>query len=136
MGSRTFADTPNGTFGQSIPAAPQSAAFSDGRALLLQVASSDDPTTGFRTNVGLVNLGDDRADVTLKAKYSWEVLELTIPPHRQRQLNDVLRTLGAGTRDLDAVEVTVSRLGRVIPYASVVDNATGDPTFIPAQRIP
>lgn len=138
--SRTYADTADGTFGQSIPAVPECEAFSGEQALLLQLSSSADPDEGFRTNVGLVNLADQPAEVRLTASSgNWHhlgFLRVPVPPRSHRQLSDLLRVLGAGTVDAASVRVWVPSEGRVIPYASVVDNATGDPTFIPARRMP
>jgi hypothetical protein len=136
--SRTYAESPDGTFGQSIPGVAESEALSGERALLLQVASSADPTVGFRTNVGLVNLAEEPIEVTLGVKrgsgetLAWQ--EVNVPSGSLRQLNDLLRTLGAGAVDAAYIEVSVPLAGRVVAFASVVDNRTGDPTFIPARR--
>jgi hypothetical protein len=53
-------------------------------------------------------------------------------PYENTQINQVAKTVaGASTLSNGVVEVTVTGGdGRIGAYLSVVDNATGDPTFI------
>jgi hypothetical protein len=137
--SRTYNDSPAGTFGQLIPAVtPES--FLDGRgpARLVQLSSSTTPAFGFRTNIGFVNtralpiafeIELYRADGELLGTLA-QVLE----PYGSRQLNDVFNLVGAGqVADGYAVIRCDSRVARYLAYASVIDNQTGDPICIPAR---
>jgi len=64
--SRTFNTTPDGTFGQYIGGTDQNDVFATGNdATLIQLTSSASNNSGFRTNLGLVNLEGFPVDVDI-----------------------------------------------------------------------
>ena len=137
LSSRTYTVSGPGSMGQRLAVVELTPVSPSGTsATLIQLDEND----RFRTNVGVMNLADEAAEVTLSASFGeWHLLgsvRVTLPPHSHRQLSDLLRSFGAGTVDAVYVRVTVPPQGRVIPYVSVVDNSTRDPTFIPARRMP
>jgi hypothetical protein len=128
--SRTFNDAGTGTYGQHVPAVPVGAALEPpDRGDLLQLR--EDPA--FRTNLGLVNL--DSASVRVRVVVLDElgvargarVYELAA--HEVRQHNRFLVDL-AGGELVHATAVVSPEVGRVVAYASVVDNGTGDPVLV------
>jgi len=134
---RTYNDTPDGTYGQFIVGMTATDIYSTGRdATLIQLSASPDLSSGTRANVGLVNLEGVPAEIDIDL-----------------YLAD-LQYLGRVSRQLEAYEfVQIDKIfGRVSPedvpdgiaisrakssgtrylvYASVIDNLTGDPIFIP-----
>lgn len=134
VAARTFNASAEGTFGQFMPAIEAADAMTFGQIGRLSLLSG---TADFRTNVGLLNLGDDpvRVRITLHDA-SGAVLgsrEPQIPAGRWRQLNDVLGA-AAGAGEVPNGYATVELLtegGSVWGYASVIDNSTGDPTTVP-----
>jgi hypothetical protein len=132
--ARTFNQGDAGTFGQFLPGATPAEMLSAGQhGILSQLSNS----AAFRTNVGFVNPGDAGVGVSVQL-YDAAGSPVGSPwtgnvgPGAWRQINDVFGTTGAGSQDAAyaIVEVT-SANGSVWAYASVVDNATGDPTTIP-----
>ena len=129
------------TFGQSIPALrhDQVIEFGD-EGRLIQLEQGADDASGFRTNVGFVNVtaipvavivGLHRADGTRLATST-----VILAPYEYRQVTKMFLSAGAGTvADGYAVVRTTTVGGRFLAYGSVIDNLTGDPIFVPAQRI-
>ena len=56
---------------------------------------------------------------------------MTVPARSFLQLDDVFSFLGAPPLAHASMRVTVRSLGRVFSYASVIDNRTSDPIFLP-----
>ena len=132
--ARTYDETTAGTLGAAYPAlGPANGITSVQTGILPGLKSS----TGFRTNLGLVNLGgsDGQARVTLYAASGEALgapLVLSLPGGRWVPVNDVFSQAAAGAQDLAYATVEVLTPGaRVWAYASVVDNGTGDPTMVP-----
>jgi hypothetical protein len=129
--SRTYNQTPDGTYGQFIPAVPATSAVdSSGSALLVQLRND----SAFRTNVGVVNLTG--APIQVEARFlasdgsslgsrSW-----TIPAYGFHQENGAVP--GNGEVAVSAVLRCLTQGGRFLAYGSVVDNVSGDPVFVPA----
>ncbi len=137
--SRTFNDAPAGTYGQTVPAVADVDGIGFGTmSNLIQLSRSPDPSAGFRTNIGLVNLVGSRTVVDLDL-YSADgahlgVLSHNLKAYEHRQLNDAFQLAGADdVPDGYAVVRTTSEEGRFIAYASVVDNGSGDAVFILGQ---
>ena len=130
--SRTFNDTPDGTFGQFIGGFDERTAIHEGQiGHLLMLEESE----LFRTNLGLVNLDMDQVSVEVhivdRSGSDLGTLSYTLPPRGVTQINQVLRQLTE--LDISGVRAEVRVLtpeGRVMAYGSVVDNISGDPTFI------
>jgi hypothetical protein len=134
--SRTFNDDPAGTFGQTIPAVPEGRATTfDSDTTLIQLSRSSDPTTGFRTNIGVVNTVGESIDMEFELRYAdgsvINTLTRTLRPLEHRQINDIFNVAGAGdVGDGYAIVRTTTENGAFIAYASVVDNGSGDAVFI------
>jgi uncharacterized repeat protein (TIGR01451 family) len=133
--SRTYAVTPEGTYGQAIPAFPLASFAGIGGTLSLQHLAQ---SAAYRTNVGLVEASGQKATARLRAYdsagHELTHFDVTLGRLEQRQLNSVLADHGVTADDARiAIEVT-SPQGLVGAYASVVDNRTADPTLVPAVQ--
>jgi acylphosphatase len=127
----------NGTFGQFIPGVTPAEGIGVGQRALqvLQLEQSQN----FRSNLGLVELTGQpaRVRITLNVPESRvsPVLELDLAGNEFNQLGSVIASMIPGKNVYNAriaVEV-ISGSGRVSAYGSVIDNATQDPTYVPAQ---
>jgi len=135
--ARTYNQTSNGTYGQFIPAVTPagSVGLSDNRVLqLLQLEASDK----MRTNLGLVETNGTPVTVEITAippdsKVATKT-QVTLAANQFIQFNDILKSFGLGTVYNARMTVKVlSGTGRVTAYASVIDSATQDPTYVPSQ---
>jgi hypothetical protein len=132
--SRTFNASANGQFGQDIPAVNSSDAATAGDIVVLQAPSSASDT---RFNFGLYALTDAtirwdlvRADGTVLSPIG----EQSYAAGTQLQFNSGIQTLlGQTEQDNDTLQAAVTN-GKVIAYGSAVNNASGDPTFVPGIR--
>jgi hypothetical protein len=138
--SRTYNFTPQGTFGQYIPAVR----FSDfvGRAIdgsapsilsLQQVAESAD----FRANFGFAEAAGAPVQLSVRVFDTASNLLKTIPVSlkagEHQQLNGMLALNGVTNLANGRVEVeVVSGDGKVTAYVSEVDNKTNDPLLVSA----
>jgi PKD repeat protein len=131
--ARTYNQTANGTYGQYYPAMTPGQGLASGLVgVLPQLKRTDD----YRTNVGILNLGD----LTCTAKILLHnaqgnvvgTVTLTADPGRYIQSDDPFRIGGAGMQEIAYATVEVQTTGgQIWAYASVIDNATGDATTIP-----
>ena len=137
--SRTYNDVPGGTYGQFIPAVPGppgEGVAAVGRVVQLSSSASD--ASGFRTNIGLLETGGQAVNVNL-GLYNGEgvrlgEIALRLGPHESVQLNRVFREVTGETVGNGYAVVTTQYLNRkVLVYASVVDNLTGDPVYLPGE---
>lgn len=134
--ARTYLDGEHGTYGQFIPGITvQDGTGEDDRALqLLHIEDSD----RFRTNVGIVELSGRPAEVEITAitpdtKESVST-QLSLQANESRQLNSILRQFGLpATYNARITLKVIGGRGIIGGYASVIDNLTGDPTYVPAQ---
>ncbi|MDQ6800181.1 MAG: hypothetical protein M3041_05015, partial [Acidobacteriota bacterium] len=131
--SRTYNATPNGTFGQFIPAVPfsQFIGRSSGRLSLQQIAQS----AAYRTNVGLVEAAGEPASIVVHVldTSGREIAQIpqTLQPSEHLQINGFLAANGIATLNDGRLEVEVTSLtGKVTAYASVIDNLTNDPLLV------
>ncbi|HEX3578246.1 MAG TPA: hypothetical protein VHY33_06750, partial [Thermoanaerobaculia bacterium] len=127
--SRTATSSPGGTYGQFVPLRP---ADLGGPRELLHIERS----TAFRTNLGALNTGGID-----------EVVRFTLYDAAGHAMGSADRTVGAlgvVQFSIDAITSAPIADGRVefevltanghaLAWASVVDNATGDPIFVPAE---
>lgn len=135
--SRTYNDRGElGTYGQFIPAIPSARLLAAGEeGVLLHLVKSAD----YRTNFGLVNgsgittnvsVSFYKADKTLIGTKSY-----TLDPYEHLQEGYVMDSLTSATvPDAYAVAVSSTAGAAYTVYASVVDNRSSDPIFIPVQR--
>lgn len=141
VASRTFNSTDDGTYGQFLPGiGPAETTTSGEEARIIQLAQDTTDDTGFRTNIGFVN----RAPTTTSVKtdlYSSDGTHLSalttqLDPFEHRQVNRIFRQVtSAPVTNGYAIVTTQSAEGSFVAYASVIDNASGDPIFIPATRV-
>jgi len=139
--ARTFNQGDAGTFGQFLPGVSMYQTMGhEEMGVLSQLTNND----AFRTNVGFINLGLDDAKADGDVQIRITVYDgsgsmigtknLTAGEGMWKQQNDIFGAVGAGTVDNGYAMVEVmTDGGRVWAYASVVDNATGDPTTIPVH---
>ena len=131
------ADQPGGTYGQFIPGVSpaQGIGLGDRPLQILQLEQS----ANFRSNVGLAELTGNPVDLKISAVVPGTKVAVSIPQHLNAnqfvQIDSILKSFGLGANVYNAriiVEVT-SGSGRATAYASVIDNYTSDPTYVPAQ---
>ncbi len=136
--SWTYNLTDAGTYGQFIPGTANDAAISLGSpGLMVQLSQSDGNNTGYRTNIGLLNVTAQQLDVVIDLYDSDGAVVGTgstvLEPFEHRQINRIFREVNsAAITNGFAVVSTTSPQGAFLAYASVVDNRSGDPVYIPA----
>ena len=132
VNSRTFNDAESGSFGQFVPAVPFDGAVLSGETAVLGGLSSD----GARTNLGFTSLSETDVTITVVVYENTGViigaLDVAVPAKTFVQVPRLLaRELGFNgsawaevyTDDPDAL---------YIAHASVVNEQSGDPVYIPA----
>ena len=130
VASRTFNKSAAGEFGQDIPAVDQATAPAAGDIIVLSGPSS---TTDSRFNFGVYALN--------AASVQWDLVradgsvaatkEVAYASGSQTQYNDGIFTLlNLASQDNDTVQAVVTK-GRALAYGSVINNASGDPTYVP-----
>jgi uncharacterized repeat protein (TIGR01451 family) len=146
--SRTFNQSTGGTLGQYIPAIPfasfigKVATTGDARAGILsmqQIAQSP----SYRTNLGIVEAAGKPASVLLSVfdTSGKNLLDLPIDlkAGEQRQLNSFLSAQNISLADGRVEAKVTDGDGKIMAYASVVDNTTTDPllvTGVPLAQTP
>jgi len=133
--SRTFNQTDDGTFGQFIPGVTKAAAISEGEiGVLIQLRESGQ----FRTNVGFVNLQGET--LTVRAEYHagdgtlLKTKEYVLQPFGYFQDGSAFpadSNVDGGFAHL----TTSTPEGSFLAYASVIDNKSDDPVFMPARVV-
>lgn len=132
--ARTYNQSDVGTLGQFLPGVAPEQAMATGEVGVLSPLASNQQ---FRTNVGYINLSDHSCEIRLTlhdatgAQIGSERIR-SIDPSGWKQDNDIFAVTGAGSQDRAYAKAdTLTNNCTVWVYASVVDNATGDPTTIP-----
>jgi hypothetical protein len=139
--SRTFNTTHDGTFGQFLPGIPTADVSPSGRfARVIQLAQGVGDDTGFRTNLGFVSRSPTavNVDVELRASSGDLLGSFAVPlaPFDHHQINRVFRQVSsAAVAGWMATASTATPGGDFVTYASVVDNASGDPVDMPAEPL-
>jgi len=135
--SRTYNLTPDGTFGQFIGGTTSADIFVTGLdATLIQLTASSTGEDGFRTNLGMVNLEGEPttldidlylADLTYLGRVS-----TSLEPFDFKQIDNIFARVTAENVP-DGIAIVRARFlnSRYLAYASVIDNLTGDPIFVP-----
>jgi hypothetical protein len=127
--SRTYNQSSGGTFGQDIPALGLEKALATG-----SVARFSGLANGrYRTNIGFFNSGNSAADLQLDLRGNDGVSAgkktLHLDANSMTQINGLFSYLGT-TIESGALTVAASG-GAVVAYASVIDNVSGDPVYVP-----
>jgi len=131
--SRTFnnGNPAVGTFGQTIVGVDQSEALQQG--LLLGLVNDPTPA-GFRSNVGLLNVGLTTVTVTVKvwdASTATLIGQATVPlPPRGFSQSNVFALIGQATTPVANASVEFMSNGPVLGYLSLVENTSGDAIFV------
>ena len=135
--SRLFNVTDAGSFGQFIPAVPLkqflagSVTPSMSRQSLVGLAQS----AGYRTNMGIVEGSGSPATAVLEVfnGAGTKIFDTTLAlkPGEHKQISSILASQNIDTTNARIDVRIVSAVGSVYGYASVVDNTTGDPSFVP-----
>ncbi|MGA8807145.1 MAG: hypothetical protein WB973_04645, partial [Thermoanaerobaculia bacterium] len=128
VSSRTFNKSSSGEFGQDIPAVDQSTIPDAGSTIVLSGPSS---AIDARFNFGVyadsasaIQWDLVRADGTIAASK-----EISYAAGTQTQYG-ASTLFNTGAQDNDTVHANVTN-GRAVAYGSVVNNASGDPTYVP-----
>jgi len=126
--SRTYNQSTNGTFGQSIPAEPVTSALQSGKIRLFTGLSND----GFRSNAGFFNPGTQDATVSLQLYDSsgsklGQSLSRVLAPGEMNQINEVLSDVGAPAAT--AASAWLSSNQPILAFVSVIDNESNDPVY-------
>lgn len=131
---RIYAGTSTGTLGQFVGGVDSASAKKNG--VLIQLKSG----AAFRTNIGMVNPNAAAATTT------WRLYDknnavigvpkaVTLPPYAVISPQEMRGYLGAPAgADLSDAWVSYTSDQPIVAYASVVDNGTTDPTYIPASE--
>jgi hypothetical protein len=138
VGSRTYNNAASGTFGQFVPGVPESEAVSGSTVRLVQLSRSASVSSGFRTNIGFVNIGAEKIEVTVELYDGNGALlgttQHNVKPYGQNQITDIFGRVTSGdVANGYAIVSSTDPGARFIAYASVVDNRSGDPIYIPAN---
>ena len=122
----------SGSYGQGIPAFPAADAA---EAFTFLGAANRPGNGGVRTNIGLVNLGDEEERVSIFARDAQTHADLgvrviDVGPRGWVQ-RDVFALFGIDQQAVNLADVSVVAAGsRLLGYLSRVDNRSGDGTFI------
>lgn len=137
VASRTYNQTPGGTFGQFVPALTATGMLTQGQSGILPHLSQG---TAFRTNAGIANLSASGSCVVRFRLYGpagvqlGNPVTLTATAGRWLQQDSIFNAAAAGNQDIAYATVEVTTPGcSAWAYASVIDQATGDPTTVPVQ---
>jgi len=135
--SRTYNETEEGTFGQFIPAIPDWAATRRGDILYsAQIVENED----FRSNIGFANATDAGIDLEIRlynrdgSSAGSTTKRLPINVTKQwtiSELFDVEDFIGWLEVEIPQGTGMHKNEPAVLGYLSLVDNTTGDPTYIP-----
>lgn len=125
--TRTFNQGVLGTYGQAIPGEPLDGALLLGQMRVFTGLSND----GFRSNAGFVNVSNDDAQVDISV---WDAsgvsrgnLSVDLGPNEMNQVDDILGQAGVGPGFTGSASVVSD--GAVVPFVSVIDNASNDPVY-------
>jgi len=136
--SRAYTRGGNGTFGIFVPSFDTSQAIGPG-----ETATANGLFKGQtrHTNAGFTEVSGSAATVRMDL-YGFDGILLAsatrgAPPNGSVLVTDIVTDRGLGATPNFRIDYTVvSSGGRVVPYATVVDDTTGDGVFAAAERVP
>jgi hypothetical protein len=121
------------TNGMNVPSLTLDEAHAE--SVLTTLSHSNDPSSGFRTNIGVYNPHDGALDVTVSL-FDPSGTELghvsrTVPARTSHQINDIFREAGA-TADVDSAYAVVlaDGISGLFAYAGVIDNRSQDAILV------
>ncbi|HSP16518.1 MAG TPA: hypothetical protein VLV78_17370 [Thermoanaerobaculia bacterium] len=137
VASRTYSIAGEGTLGEFIPGIPLKQFIGAGNRLSLQQIAQ---TSNYRTNFGLVEASGKPASVVLSmfnsAGSKLFDLPVTLAANEQKLLNGLLTQQGITSLTDGRMEVRVTGGdGKITAYASVIDNASENPLFVPGSTL-
>jgi hypothetical protein len=137
--SRAYTQSVNGTFGQFVPAFRTLTGLSLGQGRATANGFSKD--SKFHTNVGFTEVSGSPVTVRIDLVDANGVLlastSRTAAPNQTLLITDIVGDRGLGTAANFRVDFTVTSVGgRIIPFAILIDDATGDGLFEPAGTPP
>lgn len=132
-----------GTYGQFVAGQSVSSAVTEldeGRIVQL-THTAGTTATGFRTNIGAVNTTAEPITVEIELFLadgaSLGKVDLALRAFEYKQIDKIFERVTSETvADGFAVLRLKSGTGAFVAYASVIDNLTGDPIYVPATRLP
>jgi hypothetical protein len=135
VSGRTYTDTGKGTYGQFIPAVTpaDSVGLNERTLQILQLEQS----SRMRTNVGIVETSGNpvtvQVSIILPDSRVTPIVNLSLAANEFVQLS--LGSFGYtdSIYNARAVVKVIGGTGRVTAYASVIDQITQDPAYVPAQ---
>jgi len=135
--ARTYNDDPDGTYGQYIAGLAEYRGISPGRRGVMNLLSqSPNGSSGYRTNLGLVNPTHLNLSVTVEL-YDADGILVDVDIHhlaayQSIQIDRVIeRMAGSTVRDGYLVVSSSTPDALVHAYASVIDNRSGDGIYVP-----
>jgi hypothetical protein len=136
VSGRTYNATPDGTYGQFIPAVTTADSIAAGDRPL-QILQAED-SVRYRTNLGLAEVTGKAVGVdvlvNLPDSKVTPVVHVDLAPNDFQQFN-VFRALGLENIYNARISIRVTDGdGRITAYGSVVDMQTSDPTYVPALQ--
>jgi len=135
VASRTYNTVGSSTYGQFLDAFTPADGLGTGQKAILTHLQE---WSAFRTNIGLVNLSDAPASVTVSCfAYTGTSLgqfSVNMAPGQWYQDQQPFAKRFGQTNTTGYAVVSVTSGGGIIAYASVIDNVSGDPTTIPMKR--
>jgi subtilisin family serine protease len=135
ISGRLYTNTADGSFGHSVPGFATAAglSFGSGTATANGLVKSDE----FHSNVAFTEVSGSpvqvRVDVLDGDGTTLGSASIVAQPNATPILGDVIKSLGLSPRSNFRANFTVtSTTGRIIPFATYVDDLTGDSIFQPA----
>ncbi len=142
LASRTYNQASSGTFGQFVPPhTVQQAIVSGTSGRFIQLSHDPSLKAGSRTNLGFVSASVVPIDIEIRfataigrhlGTYTFQ-----LKPYEFKQLDKAFELVSNEVVSGGYATVRSTTTGGVFfAYASVVDNRTGDPVFVPAALLP
>ena len=134
--SRTYNQSPSGTFGQDYATVAADKLLGANQVAWLPHLVEN---AGYRTNIGLTNTGTAAASVTVDlyngagSKLASYPVALN-PGEFKQETQPFKNKAGQSAMDRGYAKVTVTAGSGVVANASLIDNATNDPTTIAMCR--
>jgi subtilisin-like proprotein convertase family protein len=134
--SRAYTQSANGTFGLFVPGFASADALRTGETATTNGLVKN---SQFHTNAGFTETSGSAASVKMDVRGSDGTLlattTRTAPANGSVLVTDIIGDRGLGATSNFRVDFTVvSAAGRVAPFATFIDDETGDGVFEPAER--
>ncbi len=139
VSTRTYVEKFGGTFGYSVPGVPAGSAIGAGASATAIQIDQTTGLSGYRSNFGFTEVAGAWASV-LVTVYSGDTgaalgsraYAVSANASFQAGVGDILGAAATATNLYLRFSV-LSGSGRVLPYATTVDNKSGDAIYMPAQ---